>query len=275
MKYKNTNEILIPFYNFIEKDIYITIAGYTNFSYIDNPFKEYRMRNNYSISFVSDGEGVLYIDKKKYIIKKGDIFLLPKNTKIKYYPLKKNWEYFWFDFNGEKSDLYCELLGFSADKYLINCDDISDIIYQCEMLTMKKSKDETVGYYEVLSAFYSIIDLLIKKITHSTEKISLEESIKNYIKLHYFRSSLTIKEICDNFNISHSYLCKLFKKSNDVSAKGYIIKLRLEKAKKLLLTTNLSVKQISWSVGFSDDAYFMRIFKNHLNITPTEYRKQS
>jgi len=128
MKYKNTNEILIPYCNFIEKDIYITTAGYTNFSYIDNPFKEYRMRNNYSISFVADGEGVLYIEKKKYIIKKGDIFLLPKNTKIKYYPSKKSWEYYWFDFNGEKSDLYCALLGFSTDKYLINCDDLSDII---------------------------------------------------------------------------------------------------------------------------------------------------
>lgn len=276
MQYKNTGEILIPFYNFIENDLYITTVGYTNFSHIKEPYKDYRVRYHYSISFVTEGEGVLYIGKKKYTISQGDIFILPKNIKIKYYPRgKSNWAYFWFDFDGTKSNKYLELIGFSKGNYVIRYNNLNDVFYQCEELISKKFKGNNIEYYEVLSAFYAIIDLIIKKQNNTASNTDIVESITKYIKLHYSRTTLTIEEICSDFNISHSYLCKLFKNQSDSTAKGTIIKVRLKEAQKLLLNTNLSVKQIAYSVGFSDDAYFMKTFKKEFNITPSEYRKSN
>ena len=73
MHYSQTNEILIPFYNFTEEDLFILTAGYTNFSHIAESFTEYRVDTFYSLSFVVNGEGNLYIGKKHYKIKKGDI----------------------------------------------------------------------------------------------------------------------------------------------------------------------------------------------------------
>lgn len=275
MKYKNTDEILMRFYSFIENDLYITTAGYTNFTHIKNPFKEFRMHKNFCLSIVINGEGILYVGKKKYTIKRGDIFFVPKEVKIKYYPKKKSdWEYFWFDFNGEKSEEYLNIIGFSNDNCVFEYNKINDIIYECEGLISKKFKGENVGYYEVLSAFYSIIDLIIKT-KDSVTNTNIVESIMKYIKLHYSKQSLTIDEICSDFNISHSYLCKLFKNQSNMTAKRTIIKIRLEEAQKLLLNTNLSVKQIAYSVGFSDDAYFMKTFKKEFNITPSEYRKSN
>ena len=163
MKYKNTDQILMRFYNFIENDIYITAAGYTNFTHITNPFKNFRIHKNFSLGIVVNGEGILYIGKNKYTIKHGDVFLIPNEIKIKYYPKNKSkWEYFWFDFNGEKSLKYLELLGFSKNIFVIEHNKISDIIYECDNLISKKFKGENVGYYEVLSGFYKIIDLIIK-----------------------------------------------------------------------------------------------------------------
>jgi len=275
MQYKDMDEILIPFYNFIENDLYITTVGYTNFSHIAEPFKDYRVRYHYSISFVINGTGTLYVGKKKYKIKKGDIFMLPKETKAKYYPEKKSpWEYFWFNFDGNKSEKYLNLIGFEKDNYVIQVSDFSDIIYQCENLIKKRFKDDNVSYYEVLSVFYNIIDSFIKKQNNSLSNNNIVESIIKYIKLHYSRPSLTIEEICKNFNISHSYLCKLFKNKSELTAKGNIIKVRLEEAQKLLLNTNLSIKQIAYSVGFADETYFMKMFKKSIGITPSSYRNK-
>lgn len=273
MQYKNKGEILIPFYNFIEDDLYITTFGYTNFSHIDEPFKEYRIRHHHSVSFVVNGEGILYVGKKKYKVQKGDIFILPKNSKTKYYPVNQNnWEYFWFDFNGLKSEEYLNLIDMSKDKCVSKFGNLNDIIYQCESIISRKHKNANIGYYEVLSAFYNAVDLIVKNKNNSTLNTNLKESITNYIKLHYSRPSLTIDEICNIFNISHSYLCKIFKKYSNLTAKGTIIKIRLKEAEKLLLNTNLSIKQIAFSVGFYDDTYFMKTFKKEYHITPSEYR---
>ena len=75
------------------------------------------------------------------------------------------------------------------------------------------------------------------------------------------------------------YLCflrdgKLFKNKSELTAKGNIIKVRLEEAQKLLLNTNLSIKQIAYSVGFADETYFMKMFKKSIGITPSSYRNK-
>ena len=273
MKYKNTDEILMNFYNFIENDLYITTVGYTNFAHVKNPFKEFRTHKNFSLGAVVNGEGILYIGKNKYPIKKGDIFFIPNEVKIKYYPKNKsNWEYFWFDFNGEKSKEYLELLGFSEGNFTIECNNSGDIIYKFERLILRKFNGENVGYYEVLSAFYNIVALITKTKNNIASNVDIVESITKYIKVHYSKQSLTIDEICSDFNISHSYLCKLFKNQSTLTAKGTITKVRLDEAKKLLLDTDLSIKKIAYSVGFSDDAYFMKTFKKEVSMTPSEYR---
>ena len=270
MHYSQTSEILIPFYNFTEEDLFILTAGYTNFSHIAESFTEYRIHTFYSLSFVVNGEGNLYIGKKHYKIKKGDIFILPKGVKVKYYPKEpKSWEYFWFDFNGTKCEEYLKLMGFSKDKYVIQPGNINDIIYLCEPVISKKIKGENIGYYEVVAAFFNILDTIIKSKSDAYAPANLKDSVEKYIKLHYSRASLTIEELCRDFNISHSYLCKLFKNKDGLTAKGTITKIRLNEAKKLLLNPNFSIKQIAHSVGFSDDAYFMKIFKNKQNSPST------
>ena len=275
MQYGSTGEILAPCYNFTEDNLFITTAGYTNFSVLDGAFKEYRIHSYHSVNFVVNGEGVLYVANRKYKIEKGDFFLLPKNENIKYFPKDRDWEYYWFDFDGNKSEEYIKLMGFSKDSLVLKGGNLNDIIYLCESVISKKFKNENLGYYEVLSVFFNILDLIVKNKSNTYSSFDLKESIVKYIKLHYSRHALSVEEICKDFNISHSYLCKLFRNHGDLTAKGTIIKIRLKEAQKLLLNPNFSIKQIAHSVGFSDDAYFMKLFKKEFKVTPSEYRKNN
>ncbi|MBQ7900963.1 MAG: helix-turn-helix transcriptional regulator [Clostridia bacterium] len=82
-----------------------------------------------------------------------------------------------------------------------------------------------------------------------------------------------MKDICDEFHCSPSYVSHFFKKNKGITIKGYVNNLRIENAKQLLKSTGLSIDEISFAVGFGDISYFSKVFKAHVGLSPTEYRK--
>lgn len=96
--------------------------------------------------------------------------------------------------------------------------------------------------------------------------------ITNYIEKNYSKE-ISLEEISNEVNFNMYYLSKVFKKSTGKSIKQYLIDFRLEKAK-ILLASNITipVKQVAWEVGYPDEKYFGRIFKNKIGMPPAEYR---
>lgn len=84
---------------------------------------------------------------------------------------------------------------------------------------------------------------------------------------------LTIEEISHNFSISRSSLQTLFKTNINKAPKNYIINLKLNRSKELLLENQYSVTEIAYMLGFSSIHYFSRAFKRKFNLTPSEYAK--
>lgn len=95
--------------------------------------------------------------------------------------------------------------------------------------------------------------------------------IKIYIDSH-IESRLDRNEISEKFFISKDYLTHLFSKYENRGFSQYVNDKRLDKAKRLMLETNLPLKVISENVGISDYAYFSKLFKNHIGVSANEYR---
>ena len=74
-------------------------------------------------------------------------------------------------------------------------------------------------------------------------------------------------------SLSESYLSNVFKKQYDTTIGTYINKLRMEKAKELLLQPGAKVSQVAAQVGFDDTDYFTKRFRQYTGLTPTEYRR--
>ncbi|MGX1930104.1 chromate resistance protein ChrB domain-containing protein [Flagellimonas sp. 2504JD4-2] len=86
--------------------------------------------------------------------------------------------------------------------------------------------------------------------------------------------TLSLNEISKTLQVHPSYLSREFSKYFDNVGFGeYIRKLRIEKALDLLETTNYSLSEIAYLSGFSDQSHFTRIFKKHMGIPPSLYRK--
>ena len=99
-------------------------------------------------------------------------------------------------------------------------------------------------------------------------------SIINFINLN-LSSDLSVKDLADLFYVSPTYLARLFKKEVNSSIVEYINTQKIKRSTFLLKDSNLPIHQISQIVGISDFNYFSRLFKKHMNKTPSQYRKDN
>ncbi len=83
---------------------------------------------------------------------------------------------------------------------------------------------------------------------------------------------LTVAIIAEKFNYNKDYLARLFKQHTSMGPLEYIHSVRVNKAKELLTRTALNVREIATETGFTDDKYFMHLFRKYENMTPTQYR---
>lgn len=87
---------------------------------------------------------------------------------------------------------------------------------------------------------------------------------------------ISIQDIAEQYHISHSYLCTIFKRYTDMTPSEYIIYEKMAYARKLLSSgREMSIGDISMAVGYEDPFYFSRLFKMHTGMTPSAYRKKN
>lgn len=90
---------------------------------------------------------------------------------------------------------------------------------------------------------------------------------------HNFTKKITLQGIAEDLHVNPSYLSMLFKQELNMTFSEYLSKIRVNKAKHLLIKTNLSMVDISFQSGFEDQSYFTKVFKKLEKCTPKEYRK--
>ncbi len=95
---------------------------------------------------------------------------------------------------------------------------------------------------------------------------------KEYIQENIHDEMLNLEQVGNHVGLSRIYFCKLFHQVEGVSFNNYLKQARLDLAKKLLLTTNMKVFEISDASGFSNAKYFSYVFKQSVGLTPLEFR---
>ena len=96
--------------------------------------------------------------------------------------------------------------------------------------------------------------------------------IRNFIDNNY-QDNISLDHLAQAFSINKFYLQKLFKKRSGLSPNEYLTRVRLEKAKNLLRTTDSTIIQIAQEVGYTA-SYFDNVFKKFEGITPQTYRQR-
>ena len=151
------------------------------------------------------------------------------------------------------------------------CDKITHIDMQ-ELLSYVSTEHNLFEVKQVLSERIKVIcsEVNMKK---GKKGAVIAEGIKKFVHECYADPNLSNSEIALHFNLHVNYVTTLFREQTGISLLTYIQKVRLEKAKELLETTDLTLEEISVRIGCINGVAVVRLFKKHENITPTAYRK--
>ncbi len=96
--------------------------------------------------------------------------------------------------------------------------------------------------------------------------------IINYIVTHY--DDISVEELANHFHYSRQYCSKLIKEFTGYTFSELLTNIRLQQGINLLLYTSMSIADISFKVGYQNPETFIRMFKKHEGITPSQYRRQ-
>lgn len=98
------------------------------------------------------------------------------------------------------------------------------------------------------------------------------DTVVNYIREHY-EENVTRNTLAQLVHFSPEYVGKAFKKKMGVSINDYVNKLRIEKAKNMLISTDYKIIDIALMVGFENMPYFSSVFKKYEGVSPAEFKK--
>lgn len=129
------------------------------------------------------------------------------------------------------------------------------------------------GYLQEMVAYLYRHRVIIKHNAHfSQSDMQRITPALEYINAHY-HESITLESISKLLLIDKSHFCRIFKKSMNMTFVDYLNSVRIYHAEKMLTKTKKSITEISFKVGFSSTAYFIKAFKRYNFCTPSKYRK--
>lgn len=228
-------------------------------------------RSSYSLVYITEGEGSFSSCGYTYPVKKNDFITIFPDTPFRYAGIK-NFAFSYLRFSGKEGEKI--ILSMGGDKHSPVLRSEHDFTEQWLSAFHRSQKKDAPWAAKAL--LYSVAEKLC--VTDSTNhlnekpKETLGQAVNRYIASHYTDSDLSLKKLSALFHFSYEYLSQVLYKENGLSFLKYVIELRMNRACALLTGTSLSVKEIAESVGYPDQLYFSRIFKNRFEMTPSEYR---
>ncbi|MCC3357053.1 response regulator transcription factor [Bacillus sp. REN16] len=106
------------------------------------------------------------------------------------------------------------------------------------------------------------------------EKATIAEKVEHFIRMN-FSEEISIEEISQKLHVHPSHLMRAFKKERGMTISHFRNLIRIKEAKDLLTNSNLSLIEITLIVGFKNQQYFTRVFKEAEGVTPKEYKRNN
>ena len=238
----------------------------------------------YLLHFVERGKGIFRTEQRSYELDEGSCFLIHPGQLVSYVSDAQHpWCYHWVAFTGQEAESRVKEAGFvthhSVFKSIVQNPLIpSAISHMQEAFYTKKecAHLSSLGYlYLILAEAQNVLQSSQLRLTGTESQV--QRTVKQMILYMstQFAHPVSIEQMCDSLGYNRAYLSRIFKKETGLSPVTYLLKLRIDKSRQLLRERpELSIEQISSSVGLTDALYFSRQFKRFCHISPSAYRNR-
>lgn len=246
------------------------------FNEVNSDFHIYRKEQYpYSnIHFVNTGRFQIIFDNQVFLAKAGECFVLPGYKEHEYQVISVgNASIQWIEFYGSDSISLVERIIDLGNSPIISLGSS-----QNELSELLASMYSCKSFFSKSTSIYTLLMNLIKlkKEQLPEEKNQQGISFKDLIAYieQYIDKPLKLNELCKHSGYSVSRLIELFKKEFNMTPKQYIYYRRINRVKKLLSNTDLSLDRIAENAGFYDSSHLIRRFKKQEGLTPKQYKKE-
>jgi len=227
----------------------------------------------YLIMQCISGNGYIIHNGLEYKVKP-DMFILWAPGEPQYYKNTgtEDWVVNWLSFNGKDIPLSFDYQFFITDKVpaSIGISKWDTII----TLIREGSPSSQIRAVSVLYELLCEINIASTGLDYISDNFKISK-ITSYMSQN-LTVNLTLHQLSKLYNISESYLCRMFQKHFQTTPIQYFTELRINKAKRLLVFDPImKIYKIAEICGYEDSVYFSRIFKKHTGVKPGEYRKQN
>lgn len=220
-------------------------------------FFDVKARPYAAFSFRVSGTGKFEIGTKRFTSKPGDVLFLPANI-----PYKVEYSV------SESIVVHFDQCNYSEVENIC-LENSSKISFCFEHLLEIWNKQRSIN--QAKSIIYDILDKMSNDQKISIDNTAVATCVR-YIDAHFCDPKVDIETVCDVAFISVSSLQRAFAKYFGMSPKQYLIQLRMNRALELLTENELSVKEISFACGFTDEKYFSRAFKKRYGCSPSQLK---
>lgn len=239
--------------------------------------KNYRIKrdslDSILLMYVKSGEGKIKISDKLYSAKANDVILINCYNPHEYWTTT-GWETLWIHFDGNLSEEYFKVLHNKIGSIIPSNN--STLIFNYMISIIDSFAQNNILNEAIISCHIQRILAELFMLSNdayndnSKKSDTINKSI-TFIRNH-FKNKITINDVANHVNISIFHFSRTFKKETGYSPYRYINMIRLNHAKSLLKSTQLFIKEIAFECGFNSESNFVTSFKQHTNLTPTEFR---
>ena len=243
--------------------------------YCDNNY--HLIRDNYNsllITHIIDGTFTYVKDGRYQTARKGDTVILDCYKAHEYYT-NASLESIWVHVSGANSlEIFKEIE--ALEDNLIKCKDVQHLKKLLfRIFDGMKGEIPTSELNYSLDIYKIFTELLNPQSAKTKGEISYEDSVhkvKEYISDN-LNEGITVKSLAELVNMSSSHFSRVFKQQTGFSPYDYILISRLNRAKYLLQTTNMTIASIAYDVGFNSESNFIYFFTENEGISPGKFRK--
>jgi len=237
-----------------------------------------RILQEYQLNYITEGEGVLETSDGEYQIKEGSVILIRPNQWHRYKPLKnRGWKEHYLGFNGNFAQNIFEVYGLSSDVPIIHIGFEDPILHLFQDIFNIISLEKP-GYQQICSGIViQILGIIVgiqRNISSGNSRVETVIQKACLIIRENLDKNLNIEQMAEGLNVSYSLFRSSFKKYTGLSPNQYHLSLRIQHAIYLLNNTDLSIKEISFNLGFCSIFYFSKVFKEKTRQNPSCYRQK-
>lgn len=248
------------------------------------------------IFFVTEGEALLHLPEEDIKLRPRHLYIIPAYT-VHSYECHGLYEHYYLHmYEGFKNEISMQEV-FELPREVEGDEGLEQLFeYMCDQLpeaqlpqsdpksydTSAHTSDYVARYRDMelwkkmkmRGAMLMIMSLFIR---HARPRVwTRDERMKRvleYIHVH-INDGIDVEELAGIANVTKPYFIKLFKREFGSSPIQYVNHKKVEQAQLMLFTTEKSVKEVAFTLGFSDQNYFIRMFHKMTGVTPQEYRKK-